>query len=155
MVDQIFWNRNPQDGFYNISSVSGDALKSEYVGRGGAYADYDNDGDLDLVIVNNQGPAILLQNESVHENNWFQCTLHGVESNSMAIGARLYLKSGNDIQIKQVGSQSSYLSQNSYAQHFGLGSTMVIDSLHIAWPSGRQTILKNIAANQRIDIYEN
>ncbi len=154
MPDQIFWNRSSEDGFYNVSAVSDSAFKSNYVGRGGAYADYDNDGDLDLFIVNNQGPAILFKNETRNSNNWFKCTLHGSKSNSLAIGAKLSLKAGDEIQIRQVGSQSSYLSQNSYIQHFGLGESKAIDSLHIVWPSGYQQIKKDISANQHIHIYE-
>jgi len=155
MSDQIFWNRSSEDGFYNVSSVGGSYFNSEYVGRGGAYADYDNDGDLDLFIVNNQGPAILLENKNVSNNNWFKCTLYGKQSNSIAIGTRLYLKSGDEIYNRQVGSQSSYLSQNSYVQHFGLGKSEVIDSLNIFWPSGHQTVIKNLQVNQNLHIYEN
>ncbi|MCK5034197.1 MAG: CRTAC1 family protein, partial [Calditrichia bacterium] len=154
LTDQVFWNRNHEDGFYDVSSVSGEVLKSEYVGRGAAYADYDNDGDLDVFIVNNQGLAILLKNNCNNKNNYFKCTLRGVESNSLAIGARLSLWAGNDIQIRQVGSQSSYLSQNSYVQHFGLGEINKVDSLEIIWPSGIRQVLSDLPSNQNILIQE-
>jgi hypothetical protein len=154
MANQIFWNRNAEDGFYDVSSVSGEAFSAEYVGRGAAYADFDNDGDLDIIIVSNLGPAILLKNNCNNRNNYFKCTLKGEISNSYAIGARLTLWGGNDIQIRQVGSQSSYLSQNSNVQHFGLGEIDKIDSLEIIWPSGRRQVLKDLSSNQHILISE-
>jgi len=155
MTDQFFWNRGSEDGFYSVPSSSDKVLKPDNVGRGGAYADYDNDGDLDLFVVNNQGPANLFRNDFVTKNNWFKCTLHGEKSNSLAIGARLSLNAGKSTQTCQVGSQSSYLSQNSYVQHFGLDDSGVIDSLNIVWPSGKRQVLKDLSVNQHLHIYEN
>ena len=154
MTDQVFWNRNNEIGFFDVTAVSGETLKSEYVGRGAAYADYDNDGDIDVFIVNNLGPAILLKNNSNNKNNYFKCELRGVESNSIAIGARLTLWANNEIQIRQVGSQSSYLSQSSYIQHFGLGKTNQVDSLEIIWPGGKRQVVYDMASNQNILIIE-
>jgi len=154
MPYQIFWNRDKEKGFYDISAVSGDVFKKEYVGRGAACADYDNDGDLDLFIVNHQGPAVLLRNDSPNTNNWFECTLHGDENNSNITGSRLTLIAGNNAQIRQLGSQSSYLSQNSSVQHFGLGKSEFVDSLIVIWPDGESRLLKNLRANQHMDIYK-
>lgn len=154
MNDQIYWNRSNDDGFYDISSVAGSYFSETHVGRGGAYADYNNNGQLDLFILNHNGPGVLLENQTKTDHNWFQVHLTGVESNRSAIGAKLRLVTTEGVQIKQVGSQSSYLSQNSLIQHFGLGSTTRIESLEIEWPGGNRDIFTNPEFNQRIHITE-
>lgn len=154
MNDQIYWNRSNDDGFYDISSVAGSYFSETHVGRGGAYADYNNNGQLDLFILNHNGPGVLLENQTKTDHNWFQVHLTGVESNRSAIGAKLRLVTTEGVQIKQVGSQSSYLSQNSLIQHFGLGSTTRIKSLEIEWPGGNRDIFTNPEFNQRIHITE-
>lgn len=154
MNDQLYWNRNNEDGFYDISSVSGDYFNKEFVGRGGAYADFNNDGKLDLFIVNHNGPGILLENRMESGHNWLQVKLTGTESNRSAIGAKLRLVTKDGVQIKQVGSQSSYLSQNSLVQHFGLKDISRVDTLKVLWPSGTEEVFKGIDVNQRLNITE-
>lgn len=154
MKDQLYWNRDPNDGFFDVSEVSGEYFSQEYVGRGAAFGDYDNDGDVDVFIVNNDGPGVLLRNDGGNQNNWLKVLLKGVKSNSQAIGARLKLVAGESIQIKQAGSQGSYFSQNSLIQHFGLGNLFRIDSLEIIWPSGTKQVFENLAPNQLIEITE-
>lgn len=154
MKDQLYWNRDPNDGFFDVSEVSGEYFSKKYVGRGAAFGDYDNDGDVDVFIVNNDGPGVLLRNDGGNQNNWLKVLLKGVKSNSQAIGARLKLVAGESIQIKQAGSQGSYFSQNSLIQHFGLGNLFRIDSLEIIWPSGTKQVFENLAPNQLIEITE-
>lgn len=154
MKDQLYWNRDPNDGFFDVSEVSGEYFSQEYVGRGAAFGDYDNDGDVDVFIVNNDGPGVLLRNDGGNQNNWLKVLLIGVKSNSQAIGARLKLIAGESIQIRQAGSQGSYFSQNSLIQHFGLGNLFRIDSLEIIWPSGTKQVFENLAPNQLIKITE-
>lgn len=154
MNDQIYWNRSNDNGFYDISSVAGSYFSQTHVGRGGAYADYNNNGLLDLFILNHNGPGVLLENQTKTDNNWFQVHLTGVESNRSAIGAKLRLVTTEGVQINQVGSQSSYLSQNSLIQHFGLGNATRIDSLEIEWPGGNHDTFINPEFNQRIHITE-
>lgn len=154
MNDQIYWNRNNEEGFYEISKLAGDYFKEKHVGRGGAVADFNNDGLPDLFIVNHNGPGILLENQTVTNNNWLQVQLEGSESNRSAVGAKLRLISESGIQIRQVGAQASYLSQNSLVKHFGVKDVTVIDSLQIFWPSGRKSILTNIEVNQKLHIKE-
>lgn len=154
MNDQLYWNRNNEDGFYDISSVSGDYFNKEFVGRGGAYADFNNNGKLDLFIVNHNGPGVLLENRTETGHNWLQVKLTGTESNRSAIGAKLRLVTRDGVQIKQVGSQSSYLSQNSLVQHFGLKHISRVDTLKVLWPGGREEVFKGIDVNQRLDITE-
>lgn len=150
MHDQLLWNQGREDGFYDVSVVSGDYFETQLVGRGAAYADYDNDGDLDICIVNNLGKAILLKNEGGNNQNWFAVKLTNEKSNTSGLGARIRLVSGESIQVRQVGSQGSYLSQNSAVQHFGLGNNAHIDTLDVFWPGSNQQQWINLPGNQMV-----
>ncbi|MEE9245189.1 MAG: CRTAC1 family protein, partial [Gemmatimonadota bacterium] len=154
MPDQLFWNRGAGEGFYDVSSVSGGYFQREYVGRGAAFGDYDNDGDVDVFIINHGAPAILLRNDGGNQNPWLSVRLEGRRSNRSAIGARLRLVAGGSVQIREVGSQASYLSQNSLVEHFGLGTASRVDTLEILWPSGTRQVILDIAANQILDVVE-
>jgi tetratricopeptide (TPR) repeat protein len=154
MPDQLFWNRGPDAGFYDVSSVSGEYFEREYGGRGAAFGDYDNDGDVDVFIVNNGGPGILLRNDGGNRNRWLEVRLEGRQSNRSAIGARLRIVAGGTAQIREVGAQASYLSQNSLTEHFGLGSTQRVDTLEIVWPSGSRQVLVDVAADQVLNVVE-
>jgi len=152
--DQLFWNRNSEDGFYDVSLVSGDYFAREYVGRGAAVADYDNDGDMDVFVVNNGGPAILLRNDGGTNHRWIEIQLEGRRSNRSGLGAQLRLVTDSTVQIREVGAQGSYLSQNSIVQHFGLGSHETIDTVQVSWPSGATQILTGVEANQLLQVVE-
>jgi len=154
MNDQLYWNKNNAEGFFEISSFAGNYFDEKFVGRGGAYADYNNNGLLDLVIVNHNGPAILLENQTEVNHNWLQVSLSGTISNRSAIGTKVRLITPSGVQIREVGSQRSYLSQNSLVQHFGLKGDTVADTLEIIWPSGQKQIFTNVPANQQINITE-
>jgi len=154
MRDLLYWNRNNEEGFYEIGEVAGDYFGEEFVGRGAAYADYNNDGKLDLFIVNHDGPGILLENQTTTENNWLQVSLEGTTSNRSALGAKLRLHTKHGTQIRQVGVQASYLSQNSLVQHFGLLEGATLDSLIVEWPSGQMEPFFDIQPNQTIKITE-
>jgi len=154
MPDQLFWNRGAEDGFYDVSSVSGDVLSQAYVGRGAAFADYDNDGDIDIFVVNNGGPGLLLRNDGGNKSPWLKVRLQGVRSNRQAIGAKLRLVAGGAVQLRQVGSQGSYCSQNSLVQHFGLGQATTVDTLVVTWPSGLRQVFENLRSNQTVTIVE-
>ena len=154
MKNRLFWNEGQEKGFAEVSSVSGEALAYENVGRGAAFGDFDNDGDMDLFIVNNCGKAVLLRNEGGNKNNWLEIKLEGTKSNRSAIGARIKIVSGSVSQIREVNNQSSYLSQNSLTQHFGLAKYNKIDTLEIRWPSGLIQSFQNISINKRILITE-
>lgn len=155
MKDQLFWNRGSQEGFYDVSAVGGEYFSREYGGRGAAYADYDNDGDLDVFVVNNFGPGILLRNEGGNKNPWLKVRLHGVQSNRPAIGAKMRMVAGGSVQVRQLGAQSSYCSQNSLIAHFGLGKTVSrIDTLEITWPLGMKQLFQDLPINQTVIITE-
>lgn len=154
MRDQLFWNRSNEDGFFDVSAVSGGYFLGRSVGRGAAFADYDNDGDMDVFVVNNGGRATLLRNESSSSNHWIEVKLEGRASNRSAIGALVRIVAAGDVQIREIGVQSSYLSQNSSIVHFGLGGRDTIDSLIIRWPSGIQRITTGVPADRLLRVIE-
>jgi len=154
MKNTLFWNEGPKKGFADVTSVSGEALSYKNVSRGAAFGDYDNDGDVDVFIVNNGGNGVLLRNDGGNKNNWLEVKLTGTKSNRSAIGAKLKLESGGITQIREVGDQSSYLSQDSPIQHFGLSKFSKVDTLDIQWPSGMKQRFIDIPVNERIAITE-
>ena len=122
----------------------GDPFRKEYVGRGSAAADYDNDGDVDVAVSNSGGPLLLLRNEGKH-GDWIGFRLEGIKSNRQAVGARLTLETSAGTQVRETKAGDSYLSSSDPRVHFGLGNASV-KSLEIRWPSGtvqRLTSLKN------------
>jgi len=154
MTDKVFWNRGIDDGFYDVSAVSGEYFGRKYVGRGAAFGDYDNDGDIDVFVVNHDGPGILLRNDGGNQNRWLDVHLTGSPSNRSAIGAKLRLAAGPTVQVREVGVDGSYLSQNSLVAHFGLGTLEAADSLEIRWPSGAHQVVLHPASNQVLQITE-
>merc|ERR1712096_198788 len=103
--------------------------------------DYDNDGDLDLLVVNCGEGVVLFQNDGGNHNNWLKILVIGRTSNRNGIGARIELTAGKSRQIREVISGSSYLSQSSLEIEFGLGKASVVDQIRILWPSGSKQTL--------------
>jgi hypothetical protein len=139
--------------FENVSSQVGPAFSKGIVARGAAYADFDHDGDLDVLISTNNGPAVLLRNDGGNRNHWLNVRLAGVRSNRDGIGAVVRVESGGGKQWNMVRSGSSYCSQSDLALTFGLGADTAA-SLEVAWPSGAKQQFKNVAANQRVLVDE-
>ncbi|MEE9268924.1 MAG: CRTAC1 family protein [Candidatus Krumholzibacteria bacterium] len=134
---QLFWNKGSQDGFFDVGPVSGEVFERKYVGRGVAVGDFDNDGDPDVFVVVNGGPAMLLRNEGVKTNHWLKVRLVGGSGNRFGLGAKLRLVAGGKAAIREVGAGSSYLSQNAVGEElFGLGAIDRVDSLQVTWPDG-------------------
>jgi hypothetical protein len=124
------------------------------VARGAAHADYDRDGDLDLLINTNDGPAVLYTNEGGNRNHWITVRLNGTRSNRSGLGAVVRIQGASGKQWGTVHSGSSYCSQSDLALTFGLGGDRIITSLSVEWPSGARQQFKNIAANQFLTIDE-
>jgi len=123
--------------------------------NGAAYADLDNDGDLDLIVNNINMPAFVYRNESQKKDNgYLQINLRGEELNTQGIGARVSVYNGANIQILEQVTSRGYLSTVSPVLHFGFAKDTKLDSLHIKWNSGKQQTLKNLEANQRITLEE-
>jgi enediyne biosynthesis protein E4 len=152
----VFRNRGNKK-FEDAAGKLGRALQKEIVGRGAAYGDFDNDGDLDLVIIANDGPARLLRNDNGNQNDVLRVKTVGTRSNRDGIGAKVTVKNNKGVrQTQMVKSGSSYLSQSEMPLTFGLGKpeegrTVTIE---IAWPSGKKDSLTGIAANQFITVQE-
>lgn len=153
MRHQLFWNRGARDGFHEVGAVTGEAFTTPSVGRGAAHADYDEDGDLDLVIVNHSGPAALLRNDGGNKRPWLQIRVRS-QRDPQGRGALIRLKTAAGLQVRQVGAQASYLSQSSMIEHFGLGTEETVESVEVAFPGGKTVKLENIPANRRLTIDE-
>jgi len=136
---QLFWNCGPEHAteFMDVSTEScGPEFTKPLVGRGAAYADIDNDGDIDVLITaSGQSPRLLRNNQSL-KNNWLRLKLKGKKSNRDAIGARVTLKAGGIVQQRHVMPTKSYLSQSELSLTFGLGTAKKVDELTIHWPDG-------------------
>ncbi len=124
------------------------------VARGAAYADYDHDGDLDVIVSTNNGPAVLFRNEGGNRNNWLHLKLSGTRSNRSAIGAVVRVESAGGRQTQVVRSGSSYCSQSELDLTFGLGRDTKVTSVDVDWPSGTKQRLTNINAGQYLTIQE-
>ena len=145
--------RNEGDGtFADVSAASG--ADDAGVGRGAVYLDYDNDGCLDVFVVNLGQRAILLRNMCETERNWLAVKPVGASSNRDAIGARVTIEVDGASQIREIAAGSSQMGQNMLEAHFGLGAARVVDSVTVVWPSGKVTRLTDVPANQRLTVVE-
>ncbi len=147
--------RNLSGGkFAEVTADAGAAFGTPRVARGAAYADIDNDGDLDLLITTNAGPAILFRNDGGNRNHSLRIKLQGVQSNRDGIGALVRIEYSGERQWQTLHSGSSYLSQSELTLTFGLGSKTNISRIEVQWPSGQTDKLLDIAADQTITIKE-
>ena len=127
--------------------------RSRHVSRGCAFGDFDNDGDLDVVIMNQNEPPSLLRNDAPAGNHWIKIRLDGTKSNRSAIGARVVVRYGGSLQVQEVMSQSSYVSANDPRLHFGLGSAESVD-IEVHWPLGLVELHKSVPVNRLITLKE-
>jgi hypothetical protein len=146
--------RNLGDGsFEELSEKAGLGAAGRKCSRGCAFGDFDNDGDLDVLIMNRNAPPTLLRNDLSGTNHWLKVLLVGVKSNRSAIGARVTAHYGERRQAQEVLAQSSYLSVNDRRLHFGLGNSLSAD-LEIRWPNGNKETISKIAADRLVVIKE-
>jgi hypothetical protein len=143
-----------QGRFENVSASMGPEFNRPMVARGAAYADYDHDGDLDVIISTNNGPAYLFRNDGGNRNHWLNVRLIGTKSNRSAIGAVVRIESASGKQWNMVRSGSSYCSQSDLALTFGLGSDAKVNRLEVDWPSGAKQQLTGVPVNQFLRIEE-
>jgi hypothetical protein len=139
--------------FEELMGQGGPGVEAPHSSRGCAFGDFDNDGDVDIVIVNHNEPPSLLRNDVDSANHWLKVKLAGVQSNRSAIGARVTVSYGGKRQAQEVMAQSSYLSMNDRRLHFGLGAADTAD-VEIRWPLGRIEKFEKVATNQLIHIKE-
>jgi Fe-S cluster assembly iron-binding protein IscA len=124
------------------------------VGRGAAFGDYDNDGDIDIFLNNSNQTANLLRNDGGNRNHWLMIKTVGTKSNRDGIGTRIGVLSGGLSQVKEVRSGSSYLSQNDLRVLFGLGHQTTVDQIQVRWPSGIVETFSDVKVGQRLVIKE-
>jgi hypothetical protein len=146
---------NQRDGtFKNISKQVGPAIQIQQVSRGMAVGDLFNDGKLEAVVENMMGKPMILRPEGGPSNHWISFQLEGVKSNRLALNARVKAAAGELVQLGEVVSGGSYLSQNDLRIHFGLGSHERVDKAEVLWPSGKVETLTNLAADRFYTVRE-
>lgn len=151
--DQLL--ENTGDGkFADMSLGRGEYFSKEYVGRGTCVGDFDNDGDMDVLVVNLNDSCRFLRNNKGNQNNWLMLHLTGTSSNRDGVGARIRISSGGKEQVTLKKSTTGYISQNDPRLHFGLGKNELVEWIEINWPSGKLQRLENIRTNQILDVTE-
>ncbi|MFN8005957.1 MAG: CRTAC1 family protein [Terriglobia bacterium] len=147
--------RNTNRKFVDVSASSGSIFQQTWAGRGAAFGDLDNDGDIDIVVSNCDGPAYFIRNDGGNSNNWIAIELHGKKSNRFGIGARLKLTSeSGKVQYNMASTAASYLSANDHRVYFGLGKEKKIQEIEITWPGGRKQKVLEPKMNQLLKVEE-
>ena len=141
-TDQL-WHNIADGRFRDVSAESGPAFRVKHVGRGAAVADFDNDGDLDIVISECGGRPRLLRNDGGNRNHWIAIRARGRESNRFGIGAKVRLTAGGRTQYREINPYGSYMSTSDMRLYFGLGAETKIDRIEIDWPSGKKQSIPN------------
>jgi enediyne biosynthesis protein E4 len=145
--------------FKDVTAQTGPGVLSLKSSRGCAFGDFDNDGDIDVLVMNMNEPPLLLRNDYNDKqgrgpNNWLEVKLMGTKANRSAIGARVIIREASHVQAQEVASQSSYYSHNDERLHFGLGTGSKAVQVEIRWPGGQVETIKDVAVNQIVKIKE-
>jgi len=140
--------------FVETSKQAGDGFKTPYVGRGVAFADFDNDGFVDLVVGNNGDPPLLLHNSGGNGNHFVNFRLVGTKSNRDAMGARVRIVAGGLPQMREIAGGGSYISQSDLRANFGLAKATRVETVEINWPSGIKQVFHDIEADKFYQVEE-
>ena len=139
---------NQKNGsFSDITTMIGGDLLYKAVSRGSAFGDIDNDGDIDIMVSNNNGKARLLINEGDHKNNWIGFELEGRTCNKQAIGSKIKISTDSGDQVAWVNPAGSYLTSNDTRVVFGINSDRLVRSISIDWPGSEKEIFKDLKPN--------
>ena len=148
--------RNNRDAtFTECSETLGAGMQLKDVSRGATFADYDLDGDIDIVVTNSNATPRLLRNDGGNRKNWLQIQLIATNSSTDAIGTRIEVTTGELTQTREVRSGDGYLSQRDLTLHFGIGDYELVDSIAVRWQNGVRQTIEGVAANQVLSIEEN
>ncbi|MCI0337425.1 MAG: CRTAC1 family protein [Acidobacteria bacterium] len=146
-INQLFRN-NSKGKFIEVTKVAGDGFTTPYAGRGAAFADFNNDGNIDLVVANNGDPPLLLHNSGGTGNHFLNFRLVGTKSNRDATGARITVRAGGLTQIREISAGGSYFSHSDLRVNFGLGQSTRVESVEVRWPSGQRQSFPNPVADK-------
>jgi len=150
---QLFLN-DGKGKFTDVASAADGGFETAKVGRGLAYADFDHDGDVDLLVTSNNGPAYLYRNDQVAGNRSIRLHLQSTKSNRDAIGATVQVFYNGIVDTRMMKSGSSYLSQSELPLTFGLGKSDSVDRIVVDWPSGNTEDFKNLQAGRTYNCIE-
>jgi hypothetical protein len=141
--------------FQDVSGETGPGISERFSSRGAAFGDYDNDGDIDVLILNMNDPPSLLRNDGGNAQNWIKLKLLGTHCNRTAIGARVRVVTGTHAQMDEVHSGSSVMSQGDLRLHFGLGKSQTVDVIEVKWPTTQKVErFTQVKANQILTVRE-
>jgi hypothetical protein len=144
---------NNHDGtFKDVSVTTGEALRQKRASRGVAFGDYDNDGDIDIVVNDIDGPPMLLRNDGGNRQHWITVRAESPAKNRFAIGAQVRVAAGDLVQLSEIRSGGSYAAQNDLRQHFGLGSSKTVDWIEVRWADGSRSRIDKVEADQEITV---
>lgn len=149
----LLWNEKGRK-FVDVSAQSGEVFQQQWAARGMAIGDIDNDGKVDVVVTENDGPAWVLRNDTPTGNHWITLKLVGVKSNRDGIGSRIKITTTAGDQHATVTTASSYQSSSDKRVHFGLGPASAVIQVEIRWPSGCIQVLKNLQADKILTVTE-
>jgi len=144
----------PPTYFEDVTARSGPGPLAVHSSRGAAFGDFDNDGDLDVLIMNMNEPPTLLRNDYSGPNGWIEVKLEGTRSNRAGIGSTVVVEAGGRRQARAVVSQSSYYSHDDLRAHFGLGAASRADRIEVRWPSGAVDVLKDVEGRRVVTVRE-
>jgi len=143
------------DGFVDVTGQAGPALALVEVSRGAAFGDIDNDGDIDIVVANNNGPVRLLRNAAAAGRHWLTVVLAGTRSNRAGMGARVaVLRAGRSVLWRRAHTDGSYLSANDPRVHFGLGADAEVQGVGVVWPDGSREFWNDIGVDAFVTLQE-
>ncbi|MHC5114064.1 MAG: CRTAC1 family protein [Planctomycetota bacterium] len=151
---QVF-RRDADRGFFEMAAKACDELATPIVGRGGAHADYDGDGRVDVAIVVHGGEAMLLRNVATDDAHWLRVDLRQDGGNPRGLGAIVRIRTGDRERLAQVGTEGSYLSQHEGTLHFGLGDVDRVDEIVVRWPDGGEQRVRDVGVDRVIRITRN
>jgi len=141
--------------FKDVSAAMGPGINEQYSSRGAAFGDYDNDGDIDVLVLNMNDLPSLLRNDGGNKQNWIKIKLIGTKCNRTAIGTRVRVTVGKHTQMDEVHSGSSVMSQGDLRLHFGIGNASTVDTIEVKWPTtGKVESFSGVKANQILTIRE-